>query len=128
VHKAHWSLNVINITQKTICHYDCLENPDISYSRSCLRYLQDGFFDKFEAPVHNMDEWNILQNVNRIPHQANNFDCGIFVYLFAGHLLNNKPLNFNLIDIDRGTRMWIVKAILQIYIPNTDEGYCYTLS
>jgi len=125
---SHWSLSVIDLTQKTICHYDSMGNQGLSYSRSCLRYLQDEFLCKFGTPLQNLDDWDIINNANRIPLQENNFDCGIFVCLFALHILNNTPFNFNQMDINRGTRTWIAKAILQKCIPDTSEGYCYTFS
>ena len=124
----HWTVICINFHQKSILYLDSLGDHGTLYTNSCLRYLQDEHIHRHHYPLADITGWSIQSNREGTPKQNNNYDCGVFVCLFALHLIRNEPITFTQSDINRGIRPWIAKAILQKCIPNTREGYCDTSS
>jgi len=122
----HWTIVCINFSQKSILYLDSLGGQSTLHTKSCIRYLQDEYMRRHHSPLVNIHEWSIRNNREGTPKQKNNYDCGVFVCLYALHLIRNEPFNFTQADINRNIRPWIAKAILQKRIPNTSEGYCDT--
>eukprot|EP00475_Leptophrys_vorax_P022447 TRINITY_DN30603_c0_g1_i1.p1 TRINITY_DN30603_c0_g1~~TRINITY_DN30603_c0_g1_i1.p1 ORF type:complete len:452 (+),score=104.59 TRINITY_DN30603_c0_g1_i1:12-1367(+) len=90
---VHWTLGVINVAQKTVEFFDSMGGRGGSYFSIMSRYLVDEFRDKKNAEL-NIEEWS-QHCPHDIPHQANGYDCGMFVCKFADFRSDNLPLSFS---------------------------------
>ena len=97
VQHSHWCLACINFQAKRILYYDSLRGPDYGVMQHLLQYVHDESMDKLQRPV-NMDEWQ-LELVEKVPHQLNGFDCGVFTCKMADYLGEGLPLSFTQTDM-----------------------------
>ena len=94
---AHWTLGVIDIEEKTILHYNTMD--DIEFDRQAVIYLKK--YIELEhrdiAKGYNEIEWTVMltsdQRENAVPKQITALgDCGIFIILFAEMIGNKKRI------------------------------------
>jgi hypothetical protein len=90
---VHWTLGVINVAEQTIEFFDSMGGRGGSYFSIMSRYLVDEYRDKKNADL-DIDEWS-QHCPHDIPHQANGYDCGMFVCKFADFRSDDLPLAFS---------------------------------
>lgn len=98
--KDHWSLCTVNIKDKLIYYLDSLQSSHFE-AEECFGIIKDYLFSeniKKKKEIIHRYEWN-CSSLKEIPQQANLFDCGIFVCLFAEYICANKKLMFSPDDI-----------------------------
>lgn len=97
--KAHWSLAVIDFRKRALFYYDSLEDQ-IEKSENCLEilqeYLEHEFSDKHGKEL-NIEYPRI--NVNNIPWQQNNYDCGVFLCKFAEFITRDASISFSQMEM-----------------------------
>lgn len=68
-------------------------------------YLQEESLNKLNVPL-DMTGWT-LENVQKIPQQANGSDCGVFSCMYAEFITRNRPLIFKQRDMEYFRRRMI---------------------
>ena len=102
VNGNHWTCAVISITKKKIYYLD----PLIVASRSnipgiLVQYLEDEWNEFGRRTGFNRLEWNVVKpGKGKIPRQTNNYDCGVYVCMYAYYASKNKRINFLSSDIN----------------------------
>ena len=62
------------------------------YIDALLQYLVDESKEK-NGPCINREEWNLVRcDVAATPKQTNDYDCGVFITMFADFILDDIPL------------------------------------
>ena len=65
--------------KKQIFYLDSMGGAGKEVLNNIFRYLQDEHNNKHKKPLENIDQWCLLSpGIDRIPHQRNLFDCGVF--------------------------------------------------
>jgi len=122
----HWTLILVNFKHKNIQYLDC--DNGTKYIQATFRFLQDENQNHHDHNLPQLHEWTLTKCRGETPKQSNNYDCGVFVCVFAESIMRNAFPSFTQNDINDSTRQWIMEAILQKRIPNTDWRYCNTFS
>uniref|UniRef100_A0A1I7Z7K7 ULP_PROTEASE domain-containing protein n=1 Tax=Steinernema glaseri TaxID=37863 RepID=A0A1I7Z7K7_9BILA len=89
----HWSLAVVDMTEKTIDYYDSMHLGNGGGLRKLRKYLASEMQDK-KKQVLDTDEW-ILQTREDIPRQLNGSDCGVFACRFAEYASRRAEIDFS---------------------------------
>lgn len=94
---THWCLATIDLHNHQFYYYDSMKGSN----STCLQHLK-AFITKratvMAATHHKFLEWPVIHQRN-IPGQTNQFDCGIFVCMYARMLAEEIPFNFSQRDI-----------------------------
>jgi sentrin-specific protease 1 len=82
----HWSLVNIHIKQKKVRFFDSCTSLESNDKRKILikefvSFIIDNDARKKDFST-NLSEW-VFRNESKLPQQCNNFDCGLFICLFA---------------------------------------------
>lgn len=96
----HWSLAVLNITNRSFDFYDSMGRKNWNCYQILMAYLRKEHKDKRKSPLVPDGKWD-CQYVKGIPQQTNNHDCGVFVCLYAECLSRGAPFNFTAKDIQQ---------------------------
>ena len=115
----------IHFESKKIEYLDSLGNSSGNYITHALRYLKDEHMHKFNSPLPDIRDWNLVDNNSSTPKQENGYDCGVFTCLFAEALAKGERPCFTQNELQY-SRLWIAHAILQKCIPSTNWRYCNT--
>ncbi|XP_060880475.1 uncharacterized protein LOC132952259 [Metopolophium dirhodum] len=91
--KDHWCLVYVCFPQKSINYYDSMGRSNMNCIQLILKYLMLEHDDKKGEDYH-PSGW-LLTNVKNCPRQTNNWDCGVFVCMYAENLSRGAPLNFS---------------------------------
>lgn len=93
VDEDHWVLVCVDFTQKTIKFYDSLGCDGFDYMKVIMSYLV--LEGEQKKKLHFcFDSWR-LSNVSELPLQENNWDCGVFLCVYAEYLARDAFFNFN---------------------------------
>ena len=117
--ELHWTLIVANCKEKTISYYDSMGGGKVNMGCShavyeppsrhmdrVLQYLQKEHDDKKGSPLP--FDWkcnpvgesqDVLLHDGRIPQQENNYDCGVFLCMFADYISRGLPFTFSQRDM-----------------------------
>ena len=106
----HWCLAVIDMRNNEIKYYDSLGGTNYGCLITLAKYLADESMVKLKIPLHFMDFK--LNNLDNIPQQTNNSDCGVFVCKFAEYITRGADINFTQEDMPR-LRQTMTYEILQ---------------
>lgn len=93
----HWCLVCIDFREKAIKYYDSLGGRNFKCLKLILKYLMYEHNDKKNKDF--MPGGWALMNMKTCPKQLNDWDCGVFVCMFAEHLARDVPLNFSQKDM-----------------------------
>ncbi len=64
------------------------------FTKALLRYVCDVAESKREREF-NKNEWELLKcDIAETPQQLNDYDCGVFVIMFADFILHNIPIKY----------------------------------
>jgi Ulp1 family protease len=100
-HSKHWMLFCINVDQKLIIfmnsYVKILNNNLIKAYFSCIRALLVANANENEIDL-NIYEWK-LSCLKNLPQQTNNFDCGVFICMFARYIIFNYKIDFKETDM-----------------------------
>ncbi|CAG0896220.1 unnamed protein product [Darwinula stevensoni] len=89
----HWTLAVIDMTEKGIRYYDSMGHENSHCLRLLLDYIQEEYKDKKKAQL-DVAAWS-MQSVREIPQQKNGSDCGMFACKFADFVSRRLPIVFD---------------------------------
>ncbi|XP_043269143.1 putative ubiquitin-like-specific protease 1B [Venturia canescens] len=89
----HWCLAVIDFLARNIVYYDSFGRENPKYLITLQNYLVEEAKNKGEGPIQ-IEEWSLVTKMN-IPRQTNGYDCGVFVCLYAKHVIERKEMNFS---------------------------------
>jgi hypothetical protein len=110
----HWVLACINFDHKRISWYDSNRETHLQRSHVLFTWLKrEHSFNrttKFEP-----EKWSIDSGPppdTRIPQQTNNYDCGVFVCLYAAFIDIQHPLFFSQHDINK-VRVWMAHEMIE---------------
>ena len=102
VNGNHWTCPIICIKTKKIHYLDPLvvkASDDIP--RLLIQYLEDEWNAFGRRRVFNRLEWKVVKpGYGEIPRQTNNYDCGVYVCMYAYYVSRNLRINFLSRDID----------------------------
>ncbi|TDG38280.1 hypothetical protein AWZ03_015298, partial [Drosophila navojoa] len=93
VSNVHWCMAIIHMRNKTIRYYDSMGKPNTEVLNALENYLLEESLDKRKKPFDTSDF--IIENVQNVPHQTNDSDCGVFSCMFAEYITRNKSLTFS---------------------------------
>jgi len=95
----HWYLAVVNFRDKLTEVYDSLGGQRPSIHGVLCKWLCDEHLDKHGVQLA-LDDWKIKKTRScRIPKQSNEYDCGVFMCLYATYSSIDAPFNFTQKDI-----------------------------
>ncbi|XP_043282341.1 sentrin-specific protease 1-like [Venturia canescens] len=89
----HWCLAVIDFVASNIVYYDSFGRENPKYLITLRNYLVEEAKNKGAGPIQ-IEEWSLVTKMN-IPRQTNGYDCGVFVCLYAKHVIERKEMNFS---------------------------------
>lgn len=90
----HWTLAVIDFTNKEIRYYDSMNGNNGECLKSLKNYLLEEHKDKKGSPI-DLSDWNCL-HIKNLPQQMNGSDCGMFACKYAEYTSRGKTVfNFN---------------------------------
>lgn len=116
VNDNHWSMLIIYVQEKKIAYYDSMQVNGKKYLESALQYLAD------ESLTMNLpfdkEQWEFIMYTDRLPLQENDYDCGVFVLMYADFITNDLPLVFGQEHMELFRKKMCV-AILQEQPQNT---------
>lgn len=92
----HWCMAIIYMGDKTIKYYDSKGGKNPDFLMKLFKYLEAEFKYKnmkYRSPTDPFDEtvWR-LENVQGIPQQSNDDDCGVFSCMYAEFVSRNRPI------------------------------------
>lgn len=93
----HWCLVCVDFEQKAIKYYDSLGGRNFICLKLILKYLMLEHVDKKDEEF--LPGGWLLINMRKCPQQLNDWDCGVFVCMFAEHLARDAPLDFSQKDM-----------------------------
>jgi len=94
-HQAHWSLAALDLENRQIRHFDPLTGiPDVKLTNKIKLYLDyqviaRGYENNPMTPLFHSQE-----RISEFQLQKNNYDCGVFVMMYARSLMMNKPFEY----------------------------------
>ncbi|NXR58250.1 SENP2 protease, partial [Rhadina sibilatrix] len=92
--RAHWTLLVVDLREKTIKYFDSLGQKGDHICESILKYLEEESRQKRKIEL-TASEWTLhSMGTQEIPQQNNGSDCGVFVCKFADFISRDKPITF----------------------------------
>ena len=102
VNGNHWTCAIICITTKRIYYLDPLIVTSTNNIPGFLKqYLEDEWNAFGRTREFNRLEWNVVKpGKGEIPRQTNNYDCGVYVCMYAYYMSQNKRINFLSSDIN----------------------------
>jgi Ulp1 family protease len=117
VGENHWILVVAFVNEKVVQAYDSFGHSQWEVSNTILRYLQDEWAQQHEGA--SLQGWSVsLDAVSDLPMQTNNFDCGVFVCMYADYLSENLPFTFTKRDLPF-FRLRLIWTLLNKEVPIT---------
>ncbi|XP_043288412.1 sentrin-specific protease 1-like [Venturia canescens] len=88
----HWCLAVIDFLARNIVYYDSFGRENPKYLITLRKYLIEEAKEKGNDQ-NKKEEWSLATKMD-IPRQMNGYDCGVFVCLYAKHVIEKKEMNF----------------------------------
>jgi hypothetical protein len=121
---SHWTFVVIDMRQKTICHYDGYgdnSNQGVDLMKIFLQFVQ-GWFVR-NSQYCQISEWTILKGGDRreiYPKQVDSYNCGPILIMAIYMIIKNIPFHKNSFSISnmRLFRQWLSSIILRSQIPD----------
>eukprot|EP00102_Acyrthosiphon_pisum_P019813 XP_016657023.1 PREDICTED: sentrin-specific protease 1-like [Acyrthosiphon pisum] len=89
----HWCLVCVCFQQKSIQYYDSFGAKNSISMQRILKYLEKELRDK-KRQYFDRDGWELI-NVNNCPRQTNNWDCGVYICMYAEYISRGAQLNFS---------------------------------
>ena len=124
---SHWGLAVIETKNRCVVYYDSMGNGHLAkVSKNLKKWICDDHNDKAQylsqylsqeekdqMPALGPGSWSSRwgDENEECPEQANGYDCGVFVCMFALHVIHDSPMLFSQNDID-ACRQLIAHRIL----------------
>lgn len=101
IDNSHWALLFINIQERQIFYLDSLRKLKsynhnyITYTNTIHKYIFDEYFCEYNSdmPTDEKALWTV-QEMENLPQQDNEYDCGMFVCMYADYLLQDLPIEF----------------------------------
>jgi len=109
--RNHWCLISVNFKHKSIDYYDSLRRRNTNGLNIILEYLKKEYYIKKKRHL-DTNVWRLTNNVN-CPQQTNEWDCGVFVLMFAEHLARGSPFNFTQRDMGKFRKQICVEFVLK---------------
>jgi hypothetical protein len=110
----HWILACIDFEQKWIAWFDSIDETHEQETRLLFAWLTKEH--SFHRPtIFNPAEWNLHSGPppgTQVPLQSNDYDCGIFICLYAAFLDMRLPLSFSQHDT-RNVRTWMAHEMIE---------------
>lgn len=106
--EIHWCLAAIDLKQESIKYYDSMGSLDGIVPYILRDYLLAESLNKKKKTL-NMENWQ-MENVQNIPQQEFEGDCGVFMCVYSEMLSCNKPFSFTHEDV----RYYRKKIIFEI--------------
>jgi len=78
---SHWCLSVINFKEKKFEYYDSLGSPNPKCLEKLRGYVTSEY-EKYKGGEYDLSDWTD-DMPDKIPHQHNGYDCGVFLCRFA---------------------------------------------
>jgi hypothetical protein len=110
----HWILACINFEQKWIAWFDSIDDTYEQETRLLFTWLTRehsinnlSVFEPAEWSIHSGPPPNI-----QAPLQSNDYDCGIFICLYAAYLDLRLPLSFSQHDT-QNVRAWMAHEMIE---------------
>lgn len=94
----HWCLVCVDFKEKSIKYYDSLGERNFKCMKLILFYLLMEHTHKKHREL-SVNGW-LLKNIKDCPQQENDWDCGVFVCMYAEYLTRGASLNFSQKDMD----------------------------
>lgn len=99
VFNKHWILVVLYMNQKRIEIYDSMivhleDTIRCRIGKRLLRYLDDEHKHLHDRSMPDQHLWRLHPSGPDVPQQKNNWDCGVFMCVFADFLSLGLPLIF----------------------------------
>jgi Ulp1 family protease len=104
----HWCLAVINFREKLTEVYDSMYCQRQEIHDHLRKWLRDEYQERHKAQLA-LGDWKI-NSQPRVPKQNNDYDCGVFMCLFAAYSSIDSPFNFTQRDISL-VRQYMVQII-----------------
>ena len=108
INNTHWTSVFVDISKKEISYLDPFQRNGEKYVKMVHEFLKGLSKDG--------KHWNLNMCVQDAPMQANNYDCGIFTYLYGRHLSKNTNTEFDFsqdtINADLDLRIDLVQQLL----------------
>ncbi len=97
INNNHWTCAVIFIQRLTIYYLDPLPTYTThGIPRLLIKYLKDEWSTQRRTNCFNEFEWNVMQpRGDEVPTQRNNYDCGVYVCMYAYYMSCNKKFDFH---------------------------------
>jgi sentrin-specific protease 1 len=110
----HWFLAIINFVEQRMEIYDSQGTVHSAVIEALFRYLQDEHRNKkgCELDISSWSREPLLVRGQRMPHQRNGYDCGVFMCMYGAYKSINRPFDFTQIDIPR-IRAWMMRIICE---------------
>ena len=111
---THWFLAVINFQMRRMEIYDSLGSAKSAVIDALFQYIQDEHRAKKGSDL-DISSWSrgpILIRGQRMPHQTNSYDCGVFTCMFGAYRSINRPFDFTQKDMPR-FRAWMMRVICE---------------
>ena len=106
----HWILACIRMSDREICFFDSVNGRHMGIYRNLVRWLGDEYADKKGKAFTSGNGW-VCKHI-RVPQQENDYDCGLFLCVFAAYQSINRKCDFEQKDITR-FRTWLTGKILE---------------
>ena len=122
INNEHWACAVVSFRDRTIQFLDSMSSSSARYGRNYLHYIEAYLRDEYKKLYRKADSdlWTLHgSDVTEVQQQANGFDCGVFVCLFADNLLRGQPPFFSFTTAQ--AREHIALAILRGKLDDDDN-------
>ena len=108
--QEHWSLVYVDTIGKNVFHFDSL----FGSTSNILNNVKSHFNNLIKPKFENMVDCNTVYD-SHVPNQENGIDCGVFVCLYARHLILGRDFDFSQREIDNW-RLIIEREIVNVEI------------
>ena len=101
IHSAgcHWSLAVIDLSNKEIVIYDSMGGERSSELRLLMWYLRQEAWERNQTEV-DLDGFVQVSRVKNLCRQDNSVDCGVFTVMYAEYLSRRSAIDFTQEDME----------------------------
>lgn len=106
IDNKHWVLVVVQILQRRIVYYDSMDTDNFKYklyTSTILNYLC-AKWQSTKSSAFESKEWAIIL-MEEIPKQKNDYDCGVFICMYADYILEDKNMNFSQSDMEKARQL-----------------------
>jgi len=93
----HWALAVLDLTEKKLIYYDSLGQTSETVLENLAKWLTDESLSQHKHEQE-ISSWKRCFPVN-IPLQNNSSDCGMFLCMYAEHIVSGRDFQFSSRDV-----------------------------